>query len=49
MLKWAKVKQNIVIWENYFKLSSQGPSVYEAKCNECNKVFFIKSGGKADI
>ena len=38
-----------VIWENDYKFLSQGPSVYEAKCNECNKVFFIKSGGKADV
>ena len=36
-------------WENDYKFLSQGPSVYEAKCKDCNSGFSIKSGGKADI
>ena len=38
-----------VQWKDEYQFLSEGPSVYKAKCNDCNSVFSIKSGGRADI
>ena len=39
----------LVEWESKYKFLSKGPSDYKAKCNDCDCVFSIKSGGDADV
>ena len=38
-----------VKWEEDYPFLSKGPNDYKAKCNDCDCVFSIKSGGRADI